>query len=537
MHTAARSGFLAALMTASGLAFAASGGCSAKKNTEIMVGVQTDVRVPKDIDEIQLRVLVDGVVVFDPRSPVGDGQASLPGSFGVVAGSERGAPIVVEVLGYVKGNTRVLRRARLTFVQGQTIFLRMPLKFACYDAESCPADQTCIGGECKPADVDSAQLPAYTSATQIYGNGAGSGSDTCFSAEECFASTFTPTSSGDGCTFVLAGATTAPSASGSFGVKRIDTTGTPFTPAIRFPNTSTSLGYCLPAGACFVPVDHDVDEGWEWIDATNQGSFKLATGLCTRMKALGGTLVATMLCGEKTVERPVCTPLGGPIPDTGGDTSGDTSGDTRVDTGLDTRVDTRVEAIFEGSSETGGGVDSGSDAEGGISCGGGLTACNQRCVNLGSDAANCGSCGHACASGQTCASSTCTTAPDRWTGTWSGTFDGTIAVLGLPVTGTATVTLALQGATLTGIGSVGIPAYPSCGATTLPCNGSVVSSGAQLTCTNTAGTLTLESTMINPSTVNGNYAWQTSASGCYPSSGTFTLTLRTSGAETGPGLP
>lgn len=493
MHTAARSALLAALMTATGVAFGATGGCSGKKNTEIMVGVQTDVRIPKDIDEVQLQVFVDGVVVFDPRSAVGDGQASLPGSFGIVAGSDRGTPIVVEVIGYGKDIRRVIRRARLTFVQGKTIFLRMPLKFACYEATECPADQTCIGGECKSADVDSALLPEYTSATQIFGNGAGSGSDTCFSAEECFGATSAPTGTGDGCTFLAQGATDG----GGF-------TGAPFTPAIKLPNASTSLGYCVPGGACFVPIDHDADEGWEWTDAASQQTFTLAPGLCAKMKALDGKLVVTTACGEKTLERPVCVPVGGPVADTG------------VDTGADTGADTR------------------SDAEAGITCSAPLSACGTSCVNLSSDPAHCGTCGHACPSGQSCAGSACTATSTPWAGAWSGSFTGTIDTLSLPVSGTATVTLTQKGSTLSGTGSLGIPAYPSCGATTLPCNGSVLSDSAQLTCTNTAGTLTLQPSLSDPQTMRGSYVWQTSASGCYTSRGTFALTLRTSGAETGP---
>ncbi len=43
---------LATLMTGSAALFVATGGCAAKKNTEIMVGVQTDVRIPKDIDQV-----------------------------------------------------------------------------------------------------------------------------------------------------------------------------------------------------------------------------------------------------------------------------------------------------------------------------------------------------------------------------------------------------------------------------------------------------------------------------------------------------
>ena len=49
----------------------------------------------------------------------------------------------------------------------------------------------------------------------------------------------------------------------------------------------------------------------------------------------------------------------------------------------------------------------GKDALVGGSCRQGLTECNLKCVDLRQDQANCGTCGRACASGQTCSAGTC----------------------------------------------------------------------------------------------------------------------------------
>src|SRR4051794_26776801 len=41
-------------------------------------------------------------------------------------------------------------------------------------------------------------------------------------------------------------------------------------------------------------------------------------------------------------------------------------------------------------------------------CKGGLTKCGRKCLDVSSDPANCGSCNHACAGGQSCVNGQCT---------------------------------------------------------------------------------------------------------------------------------
>jgi hypothetical protein len=274
---------------------AATGACAGKKNTEILVGVQSDVRIPSDIDTVEVRVLLEGVPIFDTRATVGDGQVSLPGSFGVVAGQDPSRPIVLEVIGYASGAPKVVRRARTTFVTGKTLYLRMPLKFACYAAPDCPDDQTCVAGECKDAAIDASSLPEYTSVTQVAGDRPGAAPDACFEADACFATTTAvqPASSG-ACTFVTPG----------------DAATAQFTPVLVFPAAAGTPGFCDSSGTCKIALDHDPLEGWEFTDAS-RASFTLAPGLCTKLALLKGHLEATSVCGEKTPSRPICGPLSG----------------------------------------------------------------------------------------------------------------------------------------------------------------------------------------------------------------------------------
>jgi hypothetical protein len=357
-----RSLAVATLLTSFAGLFASTGGCSAKKNTEIMLGVQTDVRIPKDIDEVEVRVFVDGVVVFNPRAPVGNGQVSLPGSFGIVAGSDASKQIVVEVVGYVSTQQKVLRRARMTFVQGRTVFLRMPLKFACYGQEDCPdQNDTCIAGECKSALIDATKLPEYVSEEQVSGKVGGSATESCFQAESCLPSTTALMPAGaDGCTFL------APGDGGAMA----------FTPVLAFQKMGGASvpGFCdASTGLCKVPVDHDAEEGWEFTDATH-ATVTLASGLCKKLKSLSGHLEATAACGDKTLDRPLCAPSSG------------------VDAGTDTSLP----------------VDA--DRDGGTSCPTGWSSCNGVCANLVSDPVNCGQCGRACSAGTTCVGAVCTAA-------------------------------------------------------------------------------------------------------------------------------
>lgn len=185
-------------------------GCEAKKQTEYVTGISTQVQVPRDLKAIRIDVSVGGVVQFCRGYKAYDGKVILPRSLGQLPaqGTPGPDPITVTVSGFTedfsestsnqvfdsctsvaavvgdKGqpNTRILRRSRQPYVRDRILFLPMPLKYSCFDVADCKDEaKTCKGGRCVSATVDVTKLPTYTD-DLINGGGA-----TCFDAGVCFA--------------------------------------------------------------------------------------------------------------------------------------------------------------------------------------------------------------------------------------------------------------------------------------------------------------------------------------------------------------
>src|SRR5215467_12543734 len=74
-------------------------GCSPKKQTEIVPGVSTQVRVPKDMKSVRLDVNVGGQNRFCNVYDVTNGVAHLPRTLGLQSGGNNG-PVKITVTGY-----------------------------------------------------------------------------------------------------------------------------------------------------------------------------------------------------------------------------------------------------------------------------------------------------------------------------------------------------------------------------------------------------------------------------------------------------
>ena len=79
-------------------------GCEAKKQTEYVAGVSTQVQVPRDLKAIRVDVSVGGVVQFCRGYRVYDGKVQLPRSLGEFPsqGKPGPDPITVTVSGFTE---------------------------------------------------------------------------------------------------------------------------------------------------------------------------------------------------------------------------------------------------------------------------------------------------------------------------------------------------------------------------------------------------------------------------------------------------
>ncbi len=178
-------------------------GCSAKKPTELVPGVFTQVQVPRDLAQIRIDVKANGVQKFCQAYDVTNGTVLLPATLGVVSGSSAQTVVTVEVRGYTQkaaatgtdlqscaaatindpttGGPRILRRSIQSYVDQHTLFLPMPLSYSCFDQCASPDDSvTCKAGQCVDAHTDATTLVDFSPALV-------DGLQDCFPATQCFA--------------------------------------------------------------------------------------------------------------------------------------------------------------------------------------------------------------------------------------------------------------------------------------------------------------------------------------------------------------
>ncbi len=300
-------------------------GCDAKKQTEYVAGISTQVVVPRDLKAVILSVSIGGVGHFCRAYRVYDGRVQLPRSLGAFAAGKTPSaePITVSVVGITEelndtssnplftacdsvaakvnqNNVRILRRSRQPYVPEEILFLPMPLKFACFD-KSCEGDDTtCKAGRCESATTDERLLPKY-SPDLVDGTGGA-----CFPASQCFAGAV-PAVLVDAatCTYALPNTPSAP----------------PLAPGAP-PNPITSSGEGINVEITFDGgynreiLDKDPIEGFVVPGADMPQRFRLAPGLCDLVKGvdLDGKPTAHRItavrtsgtCQPKGVFQPLC---------------------------------------------------------------------------------------------------------------------------------------------------------------------------------------------------------------------------------------
>jgi hypothetical protein len=269
--THAFAGLTVAFATLAATAFAA---CSARHDPApgaILVAIDTNLKVPDDLDGIGLAISDSkGVVSEDLMFPLGTGiGATFPATFAVLRGTS--LPVTVRVVGY-KGDTVVtVREATTTLPDDRTALLHLDLNYLNEGmvtgnanelvsklTTTCAAGTTPIGGTCQPITLDSLSLPDY----QATALGSSTDAASSIDIDGCFVggASITPTRTGTACT--------------------VPVPGSPVNFGLTLP--AGSAGWCNGA-SCVVPIlsasGSTSGGGWE-LDP--DGTIHLPQGVCDK---------------------------------------------------------------------------------------------------------------------------------------------------------------------------------------------------------------------------------------------------------------
>jgi hypothetical protein len=281
-------------LTVSALAGAALlwSGCEAKKQTEYVTGIATQVQVPRDLRSIRVEVNVAGVPQFCRTYAVYDGRVQLPRSLGQLPQSDThlADPITVTVVGYtdadpnddkcfqaiqVGTNARILRRSRQPYVKDKILFLPMALRFSCFDKDCETSDQTktCKAGKCVDAATDERQLPEFSD-DLLDGRGGA-----CFNVASCMLAAGPPAVvNPDDCTYALPNTASAPDVLPGLPPNPVNA------PDPTFPRDGINVRVVYDGGYNAEILDLDADEGFTVPDPAKPQRFRLSPGLCEMVK-------------------------------------------------------------------------------------------------------------------------------------------------------------------------------------------------------------------------------------------------------------
>lgn len=197
--------------------------CGDEKAPGILIALDVDGDVPKDIDSLRLVVKAGGQIVYDQSTTVGASAQRVPATFKLVkTGDDPTVPITARAIAYSGATAIVVNQLTATAPTDRVALLRLPVHFLCYGqtrpeattdgtplvTAACADDETCQAGTCtKMATiVDRADkqfgngvgiAPAYTGAISteslptatpgdVFGGADGDGSGTCFDVPAAF---------------------------------------------------------------------------------------------------------------------------------------------------------------------------------------------------------------------------------------------------------------------------------------------------------------------------------------------------------------
>jgi len=160
------------LAIALGALGASTAACSNQPNGALVVAVETDVPLPKDVDTIEIQVEADGSVQFDNPYAVGSGHLLVPATLTLLPGSNAAEPVTIRLLAYQGGTVRMLRQTITTVPTTRVATLLMPIQWLDFGMTTggsamdpsavqpaCPTGQTPDEGTCIGDTIDSTTLP------------------------------------------------------------------------------------------------------------------------------------------------------------------------------------------------------------------------------------------------------------------------------------------------------------------------------------------------------------------------------------------
>jgi formylglycine-generating enzyme required for sulfatase activity len=266
---------------------------------ELILALQTDMELPKDVDKVRIRVASFGSTIFSNDYQVGPSELKIPATLGLLANPDRpSAPVTIQVIGFQQGRPRVMRETVTTIPVQRIATLRVPIEWLCDESarmqsgeveSTCPTEETCVSGMCMASAVDSDDLPDFRP-SDIFGGGDGSGNGTCFDVAQCFANAVTLSVDASTCRATL------PTDEPTLNV------------ALKLPGTGD--GICS-GGVCLVPLDGGEGGQWSRVGAgagSDQGaSIQLPQGVCERLRSGKiEAVIAAKQCVTKTVRVPPC---------------------------------------------------------------------------------------------------------------------------------------------------------------------------------------------------------------------------------------
>jgi hypothetical protein len=281
---------------------AMSSGCTTTKHEpkrgELVLYLETDLSIPKDVSSIRVEVVQTGRVQFAQTYLVGPAPLlQMPATLSIVAGKDPSEPVSIRILARQvpkgadadRGIPRVLREIVTTVPEDRSALLPVPLQWLCADDKSlvvsgdevstaCGEGETCVAGSCEPQEVDSSKLADFDPKV-TEGIAPDSG---CFDVLTC-----------------VGGAPLAPVDAQTCTVPAPAGDPSSWNVALRLPLDSG--GTCDDAH-CFVPLNEGA-EGWSEGDA---GTIQLPAAVCEGDTPL--EVVTSVGCPTKTTLMPVCGP-------------------------------------------------------------------------------------------------------------------------------------------------------------------------------------------------------------------------------------